>query len=257
MIDTSSFQKRMKRLFKMGFTVMDIAEPLVSFDAEKEASSVRSFMKDSNISVAGVREKGFVKGYVERDDLNNGTCGDIMRRFDKDSILSEDTSIADVIKGLAEVEYRFVSILGHVEASVCRYDIDKPPTRMWLFGMITILEMFFVRKVEELYPDESWRKELSGSRLNKALELQGERKRRNLPAELVDCLQFSDKAKILLKNPEMQKDVGLNSMREGKRMIKGMESLRNNLAHSQDIIASDWEAILTMSKRLDKIMTRI
>jgi hypothetical protein len=123
--------------------------------------------------------------------------------------------------------------------------------------MITILEMFFVRKVEELYPDESWRKELSGSRLNKALELQGERKRRNLPAELVDCLQFSDKAKILLKNPEMQKDVGLNSMREGKRMIKGMESLRNNLAHSQDIIASDWEAILTMSRRLDKIMTRI
>jgi hypothetical protein len=33
----------MKRLFTEGFTAMDIAEPLLSFDADKSAEHVRQF----------------------------------------------------------------------------------------------------------------------------------------------------------------------------------------------------------------------
>jgi hypothetical protein len=41
----------MKRLFTEGFTAMDIAEPLLSFDADKSPEHVRQFMSDGNLGV--------------------------------------------------------------------------------------------------------------------------------------------------------------------------------------------------------------
>jgi hypothetical protein len=49
-----------------------------------------------------------------------------------------------------------------------------------------------------------------------------------------------------------QQDAGIQSMREGKKLLKELESLRNDLAHSQDINHSNWNAIITFSKRLEK-----
>ncbi len=52
-INTSSLQTRMKRLFTEGFTAIDIAEPLVSFEADKNATEIRQFMVVNNIEVVG------------------------------------------------------------------------------------------------------------------------------------------------------------------------------------------------------------
>ena len=72
-----------------------------------------------------------------------------------------------------------------------------------------------------------------------------------------DCLQFTDKAQILIKDPEVLHEAGFSSKKEALRAIKDLQSLRNNLAHAQDILTYDWEIIVTISKRLDKVMTRI
>jgi hypothetical protein len=39
--------------------------------------------------------------------------------------------------------------------------------------------------------------------------------------------------------------------------MKDLQSLRNNLAHAQDIVAVNWDAIVSVSRRLDRIMARI
>ncbi len=114
-----------------------------------------------------------------------------------------------------------------------------------------------VRTIEKLYPDGSWQQEVSKGRLKKAEEILRERQRRNQDAQLIDCLQFSDKGYILIKDPEMRKDFGFETMGLAKRAIKDLESLRNNLAHTQDILTHNWAAIVTMATRLNKIMTRI
>jgi hypothetical protein len=158
---------------------------------------------------------------------------------------------------LAETRYCFVSVLGKVGGIVSRTDIQKPPVRMWLFGMITIMEMFMVRTIEKLHPNGSWQQKVSKGRLKKAEEILRERQRRNQDARLIDCLQFSDKGYILIKDPDMRKDFGFETMRLAKRAIKDLESLRNNLAHTQDILTHNWAAIVTMATRLNKIMTRI
>ena len=123
-------------------------------------------------------------------------------------------------------------------------DLQKPPVRMWLFGMITLLEMRTTRLIELKCPGDSWKQYLSESRLQKAEALLEERKRRNQNLELIDCLQISDKGQIIARNEEIRRLTRMQSRRQTEQAIKMLESLRNNLAHSQDIISCDWETIV-------------
>ena len=256
-MDTNFLQVRMQRLFTEGFIVLDISEALISFDADRDAADVQRFMSEKNLSIIGVRIDGVVAGYITRDKLTGGKCADHMQTFDDKQVLSATSSLQEVMEALAENRYCFVSVLGKVGGIVSRTDIQKPPVRMWLFGMITIMEMFMVRTIEEIYPNGSWQQQVSQGRLKKAEEILRERQRRNQDARLIDCLQFSDKGNILIKNPDLRKDFGFESMRMAKRAVKDLESLRNNLAHAQDILTHNWAAIVTMATRVNKIMTRI
>jgi len=256
-MDTNFLQVRMQRLFSEGFIVLDISEALISFDAERDAADVQRFMSEKNLAIIGVRKDGVVAGYATKDELTGGNCADHMQEFDDKQVLSATSSLQEVMEVLAETRYCFVSVLGKVGGIVSRTDIQKPPVRMWLFGMITIMEMFMVRTIEKIYPNGSWQQTVSKGRLKKAEEILRERQRRNQDARLIDCLQFSDKGYILIKDPEMRKDFGFETMGLAKRAIKDLESLRNNLAHTQDILTHNWAAIVTMATRLNKIMTRI
>lgn len=247
----------MKNLFTEGFSAMDIAEPLTSFDADKPADQLKKFMAKKKLSVIGIREQGVVVGYAEPTDLRSGTCGDCAHNVGGRQILTETSSLQEVIRVLDEHNFCFLSVLGNFGAYVSRSELGKPPVRMWLFGMITIIEMYLTHLVQHQYPGGAWQEELSEQRLEKAKSLQKERERRKEMVKLIDCLQLSEKAQILIKDPEIRLDMGVDSIREGKRRIKDLESLRNNLAHGQDIVSYNWPAITELSGRLEKIISRI
>lgn len=250
-------QTQMKKLFTESFAVMDIAEPLLTFDDKASAADVMNVMKQKELTAAGIGKSGDIAGYCRMSDVAEGEIGDFLMPFEEEIVLDETASIAQAIECLAASEYCFIRILGAVGAVVTRQDIEKPPVRMWLFGMITIIENFGNRTIDAMYPGNRWREQLSPARIRKAEMLQEERRRRNEQFKLVRCLQFSDKAHILLKDPDMRKDFGFESRREGERALKELESLRNNLAHSSDLLTANWDAIVVMSRRLEKIMTRI
>jgi len=247
----------MKRMFTEGFMAIDIAEPLASFDTDKCAVDTLQFMNKNDLEIVGIRREGVVAGYVQQQDLTGGKCGDHMHCFDKEIVLADTSFYPEVIDCLSRSKYCFISVLGSVGAVITRNDIQKPSVRMWLFGMITIVETFIARTIEIKYPQSTWRRELSPERLKKAEDLQNERKRRGQHVTLLDCLQLGDKAKIIMKDPEMREDMGFESKRTAEKVSKDFESLRNNLAHAQDIITNNWETIVVISRRLNKIMTRI
>ena len=126
---------------------------------------------------------------------------------------------------------------------------------MWLFGMITLLEMRTTRLIELNCPGDSWRQYLSESRLQKAEALLEERKRRNQSVELLDCLQISDKGQIIARNEELRRVTRMQSRRQTEQAIRMLESLRNNLAHSQDIISCDWETIVWLCKEMERVIS--
>ena len=242
--------------FITAFTAKDIAEPLRSFDGEQKASGIIGKMGELNLYAAGVRIDGFVSGYVLSADLGQGKLEKCLRGFRKDQVLDGDASLSEVIHVLTRHNHCFVSLLGSVAGIITRSDIQKPIVRMWLFGIITLIEMNFVEKIRLKWPAESWMGLITRSRLKKAEDLLEERRRRKQNCDLLDCLQFSDKARILIEDPAQLEELGLQSKKIAKQLSKELESLRNNLAHSQDIVTHDWPQIARLAKRFEKTISR-
>jgi CBS domain-containing protein len=243
------------KIFLRGLTVRDIAEPLPSFDSQTPVEQVRSAMKHHHIQVAGIREEGFVAGYLELAELGEtGPCGQYCHPIEEAKILSESAHLSDLVIALNQVPYLFVNFLGEISGIVTRTDLDDPPVRMWLFGLITLIELRFLILIERRFEGDGWQKYLSNSRLEKAAALQAERRRRNQDPRLLDCLQFSDKAQIIVRDENLRKQIGFASRRRGSEVIKNLEKLRNNLAHAQDIVSLDWETIVGISENLETVI---
>jgi hypothetical protein len=242
----------MRRIFTEGFHARDIAEPLLSVDATMPAGEARQWMQQRGLRLVGVRRDGQVVGFVEIDDLREATCGETLRSFD--APIADTTPLPEVVLRLTETPQLFVRVLGAVGGMITRHDLEKPPVRMWLFGMITLLEMRTTRLIEIHLPNENWREALSASRIEKAEQLREERKRRGQHVGLIDCLQITDKGQIIAKNADLRNLTRFESRRQVEQAMKMLESLRNNLAHSQDIISCDWEIIVGLSRDLDRVI---
>jgi hypothetical protein len=237
---------------------MDVAEALASFDEDRPVTEVAAFMDARAFDRVGVRRDGLVRGYVERADLRaGGRCGDHARPFGPDDLVAEDASLQDVIQSLGVNGRCFVTVLDEVAAVVTLHDLEKPPVRMFLFGMISSLEMVFVRSVELAFPAEAWRAHVAPGRLARAEALQAERRRRGVEARLLDCLQFSDKGQLALRVPGVAAS-GLDLSRKAAlRALQELEDLRNNLAHGQEIIPRGFPRIVAFSSNLDRLLDRI
>jgi hypothetical protein len=242
----------LRRVFMEGFAARDIAEPLVSFDASTAASAVAELMDKRTFDVVGIRREGVVVGYVQRADLCGTTCGERVQVID--APISDAASLADVVLGLVDSPRLFVQVLGTVGGIITSSDLQKPPVRMWLFGMLSLMEMRMSRLIELKCPGDSWKQYLSESRLQKAEALLEERKRRNQNLELIDCLQISDKGQIVARHEELRRLTQMQSRRQAEQVIRMLESLRNNLAHSQDIVSCDWETIVALCKDMERVI---
>jgi hypothetical protein len=243
-----------RRLFAEGFQVADIAEPLPSFDGEVPGDIVAQIMDADGFTVAGVRRRGVVSGFVERDRLGTAPCSATMTDFRSATRLEGSAPLSAAIRVLTRQPRAFVMALGGVAGIVTPDDVQKPAARMWLFGMVTMIELRYTHLIEEHCPDGTWRQYLSEGRVKKAEELMAERHRRNRPAWLLDCLQLSDKGQIVARNEKIRSQTIFASRRHAEEGIRMLEGLRNNLAHAQDIVSSDWEAIVQLSAHLDRAL---
>jgi hypothetical protein len=61
---------------------------------------------------------------------------------------------------------------------------------------------------------------------------------------------------ILMEDGESRRELGFTSRSAAKRAIHEFASLRNNLAHSQDIVTHDWGQIARMTHRVEQLARR-
>lgn len=243
------------KTFVRNIVARDIAEPLPSFDATTPASAARTVMTEHRFVAAGVRTGGLVSGYVTPDDLGEGTCGDAAHDLSSAQVMADSALLMDVVRALDAQPWVFVRSMGTVAGVITRRDLQDPPVRMWLFGLITVLEMRFLALIRQhFHSDYGWVQYLSPSRVEKARQLQTERQRRNLDVHLVDCLQFADKGQIVVRNETLREQAGFASRRRGDEVIKRLERLRNNLAHAQDLVSTDWEVIVAIVDNLGRLI---
>lgn len=254
--------ERLHKFFNEGFSVMDVAEPLVSFDVSTDARQVQKFMIEKDFDLIGLRKNGLVEGYARRDDLIHGSCRDHFRTFtEKDDLVPETAHLVDAVNSLEINRQCFVTILGRVGAIITMTDLEKPPMRMFLFGLITISEMMLTTVIRVRFPDDAWQEHISEGRLQKAKLLLEERTRRGQIVDLIDCLQFGDKGLIVSRDEAFRLAMGWASRRKAREDLKELEMLRNNLAHTQDIVPDGWHRIVQacnqMTQNLQSVSERI
>jgi hypothetical protein len=243
---SSRIPDAVKRIFTETFTARDIAEPLASFDGSTPSINVRDFMVARDFDVIGIRSEGQVAGYAEFSSLDQGACGQYQHPLAEATVLDDTAPLLTVLMGLNRAPFLFIAVLGSVVGIITRVDLQKPPVRMWLFGIVTMIEMRCTELIENHYTGDDWKTHLSEARLQKAQALFQERQRRNQSLRLLDCLQFADKGQIIARNEDIRKLTVFPSRRQAEETVKRLEQLRNTLAHAQDILTSDWDTIVQL-----------
>jgi hypothetical protein len=246
----SAIPPAVARVFLEAFTARDIAEPLPSFDAEASGDSVRQALKRHRLEFAGIRKQGAIVGCVAVESLRSGPCGEFLQPFPEADVLPDTTPLLDVLRALHRSPQVFVECLGSVCGTITRNDLQKPPVRMWLFGIVTLIEMRFLDLVDRDCSADEWMAHVSEGRLTKARDLLADRKRRGQSPRLIDCLQFSDKGQLVARIERLRCQTVFHSRRQAEAAVKRLEQLRNNLAHAQDIVTADWETIVLLSELL-------
>lgn len=247
---------RLSRTFSQSLSTVDLAEPLRSLDDSQPVAAGADLLRARGVGVLGVRRAGAMAGWVRLDDLGGrGTLGDRLHEFQEAEVFSDHASLAAILSALSKAEYVFVEWLGEITAVITRHDLQKPPLRMWLFGAITVLDTNMSWAIEELYPGDSWRDQISEGRWEKASVLHTERQRRGTDCRMVDCLQIKDKADILARQPACLTLLGLSSRREMERFTREVEKLRNHLAHAQLLEPGDLAAAVRLASFIDAILS--
>ena len=153
-----------------------------------------------------------------------------------------DAGMAEAVLAVAEHEH--VVFTGR-QGQLDRQSLNAMLFRSWLFGILTFLE---IRSRDLIRRDPDWREVISQGRLEKAREIKDERARRGRVIETVDALQFGDIGWLAVRYDGWYEYFGVESKKQAKKLVKQLESLRNALAHSQDIVTHDWETVVAVAR---------
>jgi len=253
--EAQAAQLRAVRRQMHGFCVRDLARPLPSLDADQPARVAARLMHERGWSVIGLRRDGRVEGYLRLEDAKSGACDRALRPFEPAQMLDSGATLGAMVQVLTQYEHAFVRVLGEVGGVLERADLHQPIGRMWLFGMVTSVDLELSARIRQHWQGESWRELLTPGRLEKARSLQAERRKRGQAVELLDCLQLSDKAAIVIENPSLIAEWGFSSKGGAETRLRDLESLRNHLAHSQDFVDQHWMQIVRVSQRFEEALS--
>jgi hypothetical protein len=221
---------------------------------------MRDLLGERGFDVAGVMDdpKGPVIGFVISKELSGGNVGNHKKPLNAEHLISDATPIADLLRVLRAKERAFVLVGPEVKGIVTLADLNKPPIRVYLFGLVSLLEMHLRFWIKNAYSNGSWKERLKEKRLEYANQLQTERQKRNQQIELLDCLQFCDLSDLFLGNEMLRTRLSIESKGKGEELLGEAEKLRDRLAHSQqDLVeGTSWQELIDLVEAMEAFVQR-
>ena len=246
-----------KQIFIDNVTAKYIYEPLLCCLANSLSYEVKEALKNRNFDVAGVKEAidGPVIGYVVAKDIDNDDFKTYIMKINLECLISDSTPIAELFTVLSSKQYCFVVYGNDITGIITRADINKPIVRIYIFGIISLIEMHLNAWISHFYPNNTWVSKVHKVRMKKAKEVYEQRKGNNQELTLLECLQLCDK-RDLLKRTDSFIEIFDFSKSSFETLLGRTEKIRNELVHSQNSIISNlkWnefiETIAIMEKYL-------
>lgn len=249
----------LRTLFDTGITARAILEPLASYLYEDRATDVAEKMRNRDFDVAGLKfaEDRAVDGYLVRDDLMDGLCKDHKRGIELTNVVADTTPLTRVLADLKSRERVFVLSGDSLDGIITRADLQKHPVRIMMFAELSLLEMHMEFWVRRFYGSDELRSVLREGSIRAAQQRLQKRKVLNLDIDLVACLTFADKKKIVLKDEKIGGKLGVPSQNKVKDTLDDAKELRDRLAHAQDLVSgSTWEDTIETIEGIESMILR-
>jgi CBS domain-containing protein len=255
MTPTPSAPSELRRTLDDSLLVRHISTRMETCRGDQRAAEIRAYMEERNYDVMGLFDGERLSRYIARNLLtDHGTCLDHGRHIEPTEIVSSTTPLIDLLPIMKEREHLFVLDGARLEGIVTSADLQKPPVRMLLFGLVSLLDMFLLVLVRRNYSEELIRSTLKPKRLDAAQKLYDERRARNEEIDLADCIQICDKRDLALVVITPQK-LGFDSRGQADKLFKDAEGLRNRLAHSQDLVLNtSWAKVIDLAEHIDRFL---
>ena len=249
----------LKEIFEQELCAQHIATKLNVCMAVDTAELTVAEMEQEHFDVLGVQSDDGVVGYVllsELRDLPRQTpVSDVMRPVTHLDIVTNRTPIKDLMALLVRKPWYFVLTKNRVADIVTRSDLQKSPVRMFLFGLVTLLEMYMRDMVAMAYSGNQIHTTLSSARMLAVTSLLAQHRNRNEDLTLVDCLQFCDKRSLLLKLRDITTFFQYPSKDRLSGFLRNAEKLRDRLSHAQDIVSgSTWEEVVQIAGDIESLL---
>ena len=231
--------------------VEDICEPLRSCPAQAEAVPMAETLRNLDFEIAGVREAegSPILGLVRGVSLTHGKVENHVETIAADATVKANLPVSSLLSVMREHSHVFVEVDGAIACILTRADLNKPMVRVYLFGLISLLEIHMGFWIAHAYPENTWEGNLKESRILSARNVQHERKKSGQDLDLKQCLQFCDKRELIVQSNDLRGQLKLGSKNSSSRFLAAVEDLRNTLAQSQyDLTAKgSWEAVITLT----------
>ncbi len=249
----------LRNLFETGITANSIQEPLKYCLYTDSVIKVQAELKRLDFDIAGIKssEDQPIREFIRTKSLKNGNCGEAAECIRVDDVIADSTALIEVLSGLKDKTHLFVLNGRQIAGIITKADLQKPPVRILIFGIVSLLEMHLTFLVRKYFPDEKWREVLKPARIEDAETLLERRKERNEAIDLTDCLQYADKRVLVLASKEIRDHLGLETKAVAISVLKSIEKLRDKLVHSQDIESgTTWENLIESVLRAEKMLQR-
>jgi len=251
--------EEIQNIFINNITTRYIYEPLACCSINDNPVEVKRTLKKRDFDLLGVINNEQQKiGFIEKDKLIHDEISKSVTEFHLDYVISESTPLSELFKILKTKNSVFVLNGDEINGIVTRADINKPVVRIYLFGVISLFEMNLNYWIKAFYGNNEWQGCIKENRIEAANKILKERKGDNLDLELLECLQFCDKREILRKSNGFLEKFKFDSKAKFERLLKNVEKIRNELAHSQNSIIDNlkWDDFVSCIQHMQLFLEK-
>jgi len=226
---------------------INISENFANLSCDTKEEEIIKFLDGNKFDQAGLFN---TKNKITHIATKSSTGRIDTKEIPFNDIISESTPLHEVANLLKANKFFLVLKNKDIFGIITRYDFQKIPARIYLFGLISLAEMHLTRLISS-YNDDGWKKKINNKRLAKAEE---NRKSRCI-GSLLENVQLCDKKEITIKTPELLSLLGL-SKSQFENEMENFEHIRNNLAHSQNILSDNFDTIFNAIKTATNIIEK-
>jgi hypothetical protein len=206
-------------------------------DDERDVDTLFAHPQFEDFDQIPVHKDSSIIGVVTHEC--EGSIEKCLHRLDESMLISAQEPLTQFIPLMVNrPPYRLVLQGGSIRGIVTRSDLLKLPVRVFVFTLVTHVELLMTEIIRKKYPDHQdkplWLQYLKEPRQEKVSEKQQKLKQANYDLPLLECTDFCDKRDIVRKifsfNNKFKDDLG-----------KIETHVRNTVAHAASYGRNDQE----------------